>query len=48
MPAELRIKEIEEGIESEFFEVTDNNKKISQILIALAESVTKGDAITTS
>jgi hypothetical protein len=31
MPAELRIKEIEEGIEPEFFEVTDNNKKIDRI-----------------
>jgi two-component system sensor histidine kinase VicK len=40
MPAELRIKEIEEGIEPEFFEVIDETKKISQILIDLAKSVT--------
>jgi two-component system, OmpR family, sensor histidine kinase VicK len=40
MPAELIIKEIEEGIEAEFFEVIDETKKISQILIDLAKSVT--------
>jgi two-component system, OmpR family, sensor histidine kinase VicK len=40
MPAELRIKEIEEGIEAEFFEVIDETRKIGQILIDLAKSVT--------
>jgi signal transduction histidine kinase len=39
MPAEQRIKEIEEGIETEFFEVIDETKKISQILIDLAKSI---------
>jgi two-component system, OmpR family, sensor histidine kinase VicK len=39
IPAEQRIKEIEEGIETEFFEVIDETKKISQILIDLAKSI---------
>jgi two-component system, OmpR family, sensor histidine kinase VicK len=40
MSAEQRIKEIEEGIKAEFFEVIDDTKKISQIFIDLAKSVT--------
>jgi two-component system, OmpR family, sensor histidine kinase VicK len=39
MLAEQRIKEIEEGIEAEFFEVIDT-KRIGQILIDLVKSVT--------
>jgi hypothetical protein len=37
-PAEQKIKELEEGVEAEFFEVVDS-KKISQILVDLAKSV---------
>ena len=37
-PAEQKIKELEEGVEAEFFEVVDS-KKISQILIDLAKSI---------
>jgi two-component system, OmpR family, sensor histidine kinase VicK len=37
-PADQKIKELEEGVEAEFFEVVDS-KKISQILIDLAKSV---------
>ncbi len=37
-PAEQKIKELEEGVEAEFFEVVDS-KKISQILADLAKSV---------
>src|SRR5919198_4236273 len=35
IPAEERIKEIEQGIESEFFEVIAERKKISQIFLDL-------------
>jgi two-component system, OmpR family, sensor histidine kinase VicK len=38
---EQRIKEIEEGIEREFFEVITNHEKASQIVIDLAKSVKK-------
>jgi two-component system, OmpR family, sensor histidine kinase VicK len=38
LPAEQRIKELEEGIQAEFFEVVDS-EKISQILVDLAKSV---------
>ena len=38
---EQRIREIEEGIEREFFEVITNHEKASQIVIDLAESVKK-------
>ncbi|MGH9923945.1 MAG: sensor histidine kinase [Nitrososphaeraceae archaeon] len=37
-PAEQRIKEIEQGVQAEFFEVIDS-KKLSQILVDLAKSV---------
>jgi two-component system, OmpR family, sensor histidine kinase VicK len=40
-PAIQRIKELEEGTESEFFKVITDNKKISQILIDLINSVVK-------
>jgi two-component system, OmpR family, sensor histidine kinase VicK len=39
--AERRIKEIEEGIESEFFEVINDNQKAGEILVELAKSVKK-------
>ena len=38
---EQRIREIEEGIEREFFEVITNHEKASQIVIDLAKSVKK-------
>ena len=41
IPAEQRIREIEEGIESEFFEVIAERKKISQIFLDLVRSVKK-------
>ncbi|MDQ4022954.1 MAG: HAMP domain-containing histidine kinase, partial [Thermoproteota archaeon] len=41
IPIEQRIREIEEGIEREFFEVITNHEKASQIVIDLAESVKK-------
>ena len=41
IPFEQRIREIEEGIEREFFEVITNHEKASQIVIDLAESVKK-------
>ena len=37
--AEQRIKELEEGIQSEFFNIITDNKRISQILINLVNSV---------
>jgi two-component system sensor histidine kinase VicK len=40
-PAIQRIKELEEGKESEFFKVITDNNKISQILIDLINSVVK-------
>jgi two-component system, OmpR family, sensor histidine kinase VicK len=39
IPAEQRIKEIEEGIQTEFFEIINDSKKIGQILVDLAKSV---------
>jgi signal transduction histidine kinase len=39
VPAEQRIKELEEDAQSEFFKVITDNKKISQILIDLTNSV---------
>ena len=41
IPAERRIKEIEEGIELEFFEVINDNQKAGEILVELAKSVKK-------
>jgi two-component system sensor histidine kinase VicK len=41
IPFEQRIREIEEGIEREFFEVITNHEKASQIVIDLAKSVKK-------
>jgi two-component system, OmpR family, sensor histidine kinase VicK len=41
IPAEQKIREIEEGIESEFFEVIAERKKISQIFLDLVRSVKK-------
>jgi two-component system, OmpR family, sensor histidine kinase VicK len=38
IPAERRIKELEEGKQSEFFDVVTDNKKITQILIDLVNS----------
>src|SRR5919106_3241490 len=39
IPAEQRIKELEQGSNSEFFKVITDNRSISQILIDLANSV---------
>ncbi|HYZ60527.1 MAG TPA: HAMP domain-containing sensor histidine kinase [Nitrososphaeraceae archaeon] len=39
VPAEQRIKELDEDAQSEFFKVITDNKKISQILIDLTNSV---------
>jgi two-component system sensor histidine kinase VicK len=39
IPAEQRIEEIERGIQAEFFEIINDTKKISEILIDLAKSV---------
>jgi two-component system, OmpR family, sensor histidine kinase VicK len=44
MPAKQRIREIEQGIEPEFFEVITDNKKASEILLDLAKS-TKQEAL---
>ena len=44
MPAEQRIREIEEGIEPEFFEVIAEHKRTSQIFLDLAKSV-KNEAL---
>jgi two-component system, OmpR family, sensor histidine kinase VicK len=41
LPAKQKIKEIEEGIEPEFFEVITDHEKASQVLIDLARSVKK-------
>ena len=41
IPAEQRIKELEQGSNSEFFKVITDNRSISQILIDLANSVVK-------
>lgn len=41
IPGEQRLREIEEGIEAEFFETITNQKVISQILVDLAKSVKK-------
>jgi signal transduction histidine kinase len=38
MPAELRIKELEEGRQAEFFDVVSDKKKVAQILIDLVNS----------
>lgn len=38
IPAEHRIKELEEGKQAEFFDIVTNNKKIGQILIDLFNS----------
>ena len=40
-PAEQRIREIEEGIEPEFFEVIAERNKISQIFLDLVGSAKK-------
>jgi two-component system, OmpR family, sensor histidine kinase VicK len=39
IPAERRIREIEEGIEAEFFEVITDNEKASQILVDMTKSI---------
>jgi two-component system sensor histidine kinase VicK len=44
VPAEQKIREIEEGIEPEFFEVIAERKKISQIFLDLAKSA-KNEAL---
>jgi signal transduction histidine kinase len=41
IPAEHRIRELEEGVQSEFFNIITDNKKLSQILINLTNSVVK-------
>ena len=41
IPAEGRIREIEGGIEQEFFEVINDNQKAGEILVELAKSVKK-------
>ena len=41
IPAEQRLREIEEGIEAEVFETITNHEVISQILVDLAKSVKK-------
>ena len=41
IPAEQRIREIEEGLEREFFEVITDHQKASQILVDLAKSAKK-------
>ena len=41
IPAEQRLREIEEGIEAEVFETITNHKVVSQILVDLAKSVKK-------
>ena len=44
IPAEQRIREIEEGIEAEFYEVITDNEKASQILVDMTKS-TKREAL---
>ena len=39
IPAEQRIEEIERGVQAEFFEIINDTKRISEILIDLAKSV---------
>ena len=41
IPAEQRLREIEEGIEAEVFETITNHEVVSQILVDLAKSVKK-------
>jgi two-component system, OmpR family, sensor histidine kinase VicK len=41
IPAEQRIKEIEEGLESEFYEVINDHDKAAHTLVELAKSVKK-------
>src|ERR671914_1724447 len=41
LPAEQRLREIEEGIEAEVFETITNHEAVSQILVDLAKSVKK-------
>ena len=41
IPAEQKIREIEEGIESEFFEVITDHQKASEVLLDLSKSVKK-------
>jgi signal transduction histidine kinase len=41
IPAEQRIREIEEGTEAEFYEVMTDNEKASQILVDMTKSVQK-------
>ena len=45
IPAEERIREIEEGIEAEFYEVITDNEKASQILIDMTNSIKKNALI---
>ncbi len=44
IPAEQRIREIEEGTEAEFYEVITDNEKASQILVDMTKS-TKSEAL---
>ena len=39
IPAEQKIREIEEGVEQEYFRVITDHEKVSQILVELAKSV---------
>ena len=39
IPAEQRIEEIERGVQAEFFEIINDTKRISEVLIDLAKSV---------
>ena len=41
IPAKQRIKEIEQGLEPEFFEVITDNKKVTEILVDLAKLAKK-------
>lgn len=41
VPAKQRIREIEQGLEPEFFEVITDNRKASEILVDLAKSAKK-------
>jgi two-component system, OmpR family, sensor histidine kinase VicK len=41
IPAQQKIREIEEGVEAEFYEVITDHKKAAQVLVDLAESITK-------
>ena len=48
MPAEQRIREIEEGIEPEYYEVIVDRENATQILIDLAKSLKRRSSLPTS